>query len=317
MYIIHNNKSQQSRKNVSLLFVLVISCLITGILLKSCQQVDTNIQSPINQEKVKETIEKFFKAYQGNDINTIASIYPNVITLAGDFRKSSNIDFDVNDIIIVNNNYIITNITHHWVNPLGADNVTTIKLHMIRTGDSYKIIDSKNFCLYDELKLYNFACKIGSIKLHRDTTDIAISQKILNVTEMYEKAKDLIKNRISSGLKIENWKWETGYYDDYATGKAIVKNNSIFPIKAPKYIVTYLYNNSTITTDEGYVCYDVLMPEQSRSFSWYTSYVGYANKANIKVVCEDEAWINDIIDHLPFTGDEYNKYCDDIYWFPL
>lgn len=315
MFNLNNNLIKSFKKNNFKLIVLMILCIMTG--LESCQKNEVISQTSINPEKVNETIEKFFKAYRDDDINTIVSIYPNVISLGGEFRKSSNIDFDINDIIIVNNNYIITDVTHHWINPYGADNVTCIKLHMIKVGDSYKIIDSKNFCIYDESKLYNYACKTGAIKSNLDTTDIAISQKMLNVTEMYDKAKDLIKNRISSGLKIENWKWETGYYNDYATGKAIVKNNSIFPIKAPKYIVTYLYNNNTITTDEGYVCYDVLMPEQSRSFSWYTSYVGYANKANIKVVCEDESWIEDIIDHLPFRGNEYNKYCDDIYWFPL
>ena len=65
------------------------------------------------------------------------------------------------------------------------------------------------------------------------------------------------------------------------------------------------------------VCYDILMPGQSTSFSWYTSYVGNATRANVKVVCEDEDWIEEIIANLPFNGLEYDKHNNGNDWWPL
>lgn len=284
------------------IFFLVLYSLTTSIFLQSCQTVDKN--------KVKEIVINFFYAYRDNDFLQASSIYPNIVYLKGDFRKSSSIDIELKDIIVVNENNIIVNITHHWINPWGVDNTARMKLYIEKQGETYKILDTKNFCIYDNVKLYKFACKTGAIDLMRDTTDVSISKKISDVKYMYDLFLTATKYEIAKGLNInKGWKWESGYYSDYASGRAVVTNNSIYPIKQPKYKITYCKSDNTVvTTDEGCVCYDILMPGQSKSFSWYTSYIGDATKAKVTVICDDEAWIEDIILNMPFDGSEYEKY---------
>lgn len=296
-------------KTIVLMLLLGLS---TSTFLQSCQSV--------NKEEVKETVLNFFSAYRDNDVSQAVSIYPNITKLKGSFRKSSSIDIDIKNIVVVNDSNIIVSITHHWVNPWGVDNTAKMKLYMKKHSEKYKIKDTKNFCMYDEVKLYDFACKTGAISLRRDTTDVFISLKIAEVEPMYALIKTHIKNKIATGLSInKGWRWETGYYGDYASGRAVVTNNTGLPIKQPKYKITYTKSDdkTIITTDEGIVSYDVLMPGQSTSFSWYTSYVGNATRANVKVVCEDEDWVEEIITHLPFNGLEYDKYKRGTDWCPL
>jgi hypothetical protein len=292
--------------------LLILLGLTASIFLQSCQTVD--------KEQVKETVINFFSAYRDNDFLQVSSIYPNIVNLKGQFRKSSSIDIELKDISVVNDSNIIVDITHHWVNPWGVDNTAKMKLYVAKQGETYKILDTKNFCMYDNMKLYNFACKTGAINLRRDTTDVSISAKMSDVTPMYALAKTVTKHEITNSLSInKGWKWETGYYADYASGRAVVTNNSPFPIKQPKYKITYYKSDdkTVVTTDEGIVCYDILMPGQSKSFSWYTSYVGNAARAKVTVVCDNEEWIEDIISNFPFNGLEYEKYNKNIDWWPF
>ena len=292
---------------LKLLFVFSIS-----IFLQSCRLV--------NKEDVKETVLNFFSAYRDTDLNQAVSIYPNMLKLKGSFRKSSSIDIDLKDIVVIDESKIIVSITHHWVNPWGVDNTAKMNLYMKKDEEKYTIMDSKNFCMYDDLSLYKFARNTGAIKLIQDTTDVSISSKMTKVESLYDLVKSNIKNKISSGLKVnKGWRWESGYYSDYATGRAVVTNNTGFPIKNPKYIITYYKSDdkTIVTTDDGTVCYDILKPGQSKSFSWYTSYVGNASRANVKVVCEDEDWIEEIIENLPYTGLEYDKYNNGNAWWPF
>ena len=293
------------------LFALVFLGLTTSTILQSCQTV--------NKEQVKEMVINFFSAYRDNDFPKTVAIYPNIVKLKGQFRKSSSIDnIKPKDIIVVNDSNIIVNITHHWVNPWGVDNSTKMKLYITKQSETYEILDTKNFCMYDDVKLYNFACKTGAVILSKDTTDVCISNKISDVTPFYDAVKRNVKYKIENGVSIEKgWKWETGYYGDYVSGRAVVTNKSPFPIKQPKYKITYYKSDdkTIVTTDEGFICYDIIAPGQSKSFSWYTSYVGNASRANVKVVCDDEEWIEEITSNLPFLGVEYEKYKNGTGWW--
>lgn len=275
--------------------------------------------NPISKDKIKVTVESFFLAYREGDFYSLFPIYPDIAKLKGSFRKSTSIDLDTKDISIVNDSTIIVSVTHHWVNPYGVDNPTKMKFYMTKKGEKYIILDSKNFCIYDDDELYNFACKTGAIKSWCDTTDLSISEKISDVKSMYDLAKTHVKHTITSGLSVnKGWKWESGYSGDYATGKAIVSNNTSFPIRKPKYKITYFKsdNKTVVTTDDGIVCYDVLMPGQSKSFSWYTSYIGNAQYAKISIEYDDEEWIEEIIMNLPFIGSEYYMFKHNIDWWP-
>lgn len=309
------------KNNTTYMRLAITLCIFLTISLQSCNSTDQETVNEDNlvRQKVKTMVENFFSVYKSEDILKTFEFYPNIINLKGDFRKSSSIDLNIDDIIIFNDVYIVVNLTHHWVNAFGVDYIEKIILYVTKKGDTYKILDSKNFCLYNDIKLYNFALKTGAIDIFRDTTDITISDKIASTTELYNLTLDKIETNIKYGLQVnKGWKWESSYYSDYATGGAIVTNNSLFPIKNPRYIVTYKYDNGAfVTSDEGYVCYDVIMPGESRSFSWYTPYIGNATKANLKVVCDDKEWVEEIIVYLPFNGMEYSKYRHSENWWPL
>lgn len=295
-YLLNNNIKAGSRK----FFLLML--FSTSIFLQSCQK--------INKERVKETVVNFFSAYKDDDFSQIYSIYPNFANLKGPFRKSSSIDIEPKDIVVAKDNKIIVSITNHWTNSYGVDYSAKMKIYIEKQDETYKILDTKNFCVYDDDKLYKFACKTGAISFGSDTTDVSISAKMLNCTSMYDYIKNIIKGEIENGLTINNgWKWETGYYSDYASGRAIVTNNSSYPIKRPKYKITYYKsdNKTIVTTDDGVVCYDILEPGQSKSFSWYTSYAGNAQKANVKVICDDEDWIDELVLNSHYDGTEYEK----------
>lgn len=263
------------------------------VLLTSCQSVD--------KKKVKETVESFFSAYRGEDVKTATDIYPDLQSLCGQFRKSTSIDLNTDDIIVVNDTNIIVKLTHHWVNPFGADNSTNMRLYLAKEGSQYKIRDSKNFCSFENMPIYRFGCKTGAINLSRDTTDRQISAALILTSPMFQNAKERIKSDITNGLTISSLNWQRGYYGDYASGRAIVTNNTNYPIKRPQYTVTYSQgeNGTVITSDNGTVCYDVLMPGQSKSFSWYTPYVGNATWANVMAECTDDEWIEEILNNLP------------------
>lgn len=292
---------------ISILAFYLIATL--SFTLQSCQSVDKG--------KVKETVEKFFEAYRNEDVATAQSIYPNIFSLRGDFRKSSNIDLNTDDIEVVNDSNIVVNLTHHWINPFGVDNSSNIRLYMCKKGDQYEIIDSKNFCMYDNKTLYNFACKVGAVKLYRDMTDIAISEGISNAETMFYFAKERVHSEIRAGLNV-SMNWDKGYYNDYASGRGVVTNNTNYPIKNPKYTVTYYKHDAQtiVTSDNGTVCYNILMPNESRSFSWYTSYVGNASKAGVTVDCDDD-WLDEITANLPFQGFEYDNYRRGTNWWPF
>lgn len=296
------------RKHYS--FLIFFTALIGLLLFQSCQSV--------NKDKVKETVENFFSAYRGEDFTTAVAIYPKLSSLRGQFRKSSRIDLDLKDIWVISDSNIIVNLTHHWVNPFGADNTAKMRLYLTKKGDRYEIFDSKNFCMYDDVSLHKFACNVGAIKTYRDTTDIAISAKLDDVVVMYNFAVSRVMSDIKNGLTVK-WTWENGYYSDYASGRAVVTNNTAYPVKQPKYTVTYYKsdNKTIVTTDDGIVCYDVLMPNQSKSFSWYTSYIGNASRAGVTVNCDNNSWIEEIVTNLPFVGLEYDKYKNGAYWWPL
>lgn len=85
--------------------------------------------------------------------------------------------------------------------------------------------------MYDDVKLYDFACKTGAINLRCGTTDVSISANMSDVAPMYALEKVAIKFEITDSLSInKGWKWETGYYADYASGRVVATNNSSFPI---------------------------------------------------------------------------------------
>ncbi len=75
-----------------------------------------------------------------------------------------------------------------------------------------------------------------------------------------------------------------------------------------KYKVTYKGQwGNTITSDDGYVTYDVLEAGESKSFTFYTSYIGGASQASIELLF-DEKMIFKYLTKKNWTGNECEEY---------
>lgn len=94
---------------------------------------------------------------------------------------------------------------------------------------------------------------------------------------------------LTENVTIANWNWETSDYSYSASGRGVVRNNTQYTIPNVKYVVTYLKGNGTeVTQDDGYVTYDEIRPYGMKSFSFYTSYVGDASRAKIRLEFDND-----------------------------
>ncbi|WP_159799778.1 hypothetical protein [Flavobacterium sp. MK4S-17] len=170
-----------------------------------------------------------------------------------------------------------------------------------------QIIDSKGLTDFVENDNYVFGVNAGCIDKRIDTTDQVILKRIKkSKIVMLDKALDTYLE-LKENIKVVNWNWESGYGGS-ASGKGIVKNYSTFSVPNLKYKVVYKdKNGNEITSDDGYVDYNTLDSGESKSFSFYTSYVGNASRASIELVF-DEDLIFKYIAKKEWSGKECNEY---------
>ena len=270
----------------------------------------------VKRKEAKQVVETFYTAYKSEDFKTMYKCYPQIASLKGNFRKTTRLDINEDDIWVLKSGKIIVNAEHHWINPYGSDNVSSMRFYLekksVDNKDTYQIYDSKNFCMYDDSPLYTYAHKTGCLSLLSDTTDVTISDKIDKVTDMFEVKKARVRKNITDNLKLSSFDWERSHYGDSASGRGVVTNNSKYPVYQPKYKITYRAqkNGNVITMDDGVISYGTILPSESKSFVFYTSYIGNAHWARVDVNINDESdeWIEKLILKEPFLGTEYSTF---------
>ena len=115
--------------------------------------------------------------------------------------------------------------------------------------------------------------------------------------------------KLKSEVKITDWQWESGYGGS-AHGKGIVKNNSAYDIPKLKYKITYKDRNANeITSDDGYITYDKLNSGNSKAFTFYTSYVGNAQKASIDIDIDTD-FLLECVSKADYKGTEYKEFIE-------
>ena len=103
-------------------------------------------------------------------------------------------------------------------------------------------------------------------------------------------------------MELGIWVWP------FSIGAGIVKNNSTFSVPNLKYKITYKTGaGEEVTNDDGYVDYDVIEAGESKSFTFYTSYVGNATKASIELTFDDDL-IYKYLAKKKWTGKECDEY---------
>lgn len=276
-----------------------VTILILSILLSSCGKDQKLVDS-------EQTVLSFFKSIKEGNEDSMKKYYPNISTFDSYFKSDS---IKIKESSFVNDSLISVSTTNYFTNGFGKQTTNEIELYLLpdSLGVYSQIFDSKGLTDHTENELYHFAVNTGCIK-KTDTTDVQKNTKYLDAYLLqYQYTLDKLLD-FKTDVSVVDWSWKTGYGGS-ASGKGIVKNNTTFDIPKVKYEITYKdRNGNEITTDDGYVTYDVLRSGSSESFTFYTSYVGSrASKASISLEF-DEDMIREYVLNANYYGDEYENY---------
>jgi hypothetical protein len=247
---------------------------------------------------------EFFSAITSEDTDRATRLYAGFGELPSYFKSDS---ISVREVIVMDT-LVISRVRNYFTNLAGKKSERDIDLYFARKKDKpLVLVDSKGMSDFKENEDYTFAVSTGCIDPRSDTLDQRISERLKVANELLvAKTVDLWKE-LRLGCVVEKWSWESGYAGS-ASGKGIVVNNTTYQIPRVKYKITYKDRaGSPITTDDGYVTYDALEPMGSKSFTFYTSYVGSAYTASIELVFDDDLLI-EYVQKKKWTGNECTEF---------
>lgn len=258
-----------------------IVLLFTALLLASCS----------HSGEVKEVTQDFFRAVKNGKESEMAKIYPNVSKLEN-YMKSDTIS--IKNVESLDNDKYSVELVNKFTNGFGKTTETEITVYLKpknaeKLSEGFVIYDSKGLCDLSDESVYKYAKKTGIIKSD-DLTDQQNASKLATASaKLFTKAlefKSYLEDNVVVG---KNWSWETNDYSWSASGRGVVKNNTPYSIPKLKYIVTFkTRSGEEVTQEDGYVSYDDIRPYGSESFSFYSSYVGHASTANIRLEFDEE-----------------------------
>lgn len=278
-------------------FNFIIFTLLLGTVLTSCESSKLKKEAEV---KARE----FFSVLKEGDEKKLVALYPGFKEFDTYYKSDSariNSTSEVNGLITVS-------VHNRFTNAYGK--VTEKDIVLIFKKDSagsLKMIDSKGLSSFDDKDEYIFGINTGCINEGSDTTDLQILKAIKksNVL-MLEKALDIYWE-LKDQIKVVTWSWESGYGGS-ASGKGIVRNGSTFSVPKLKYKITYKTSSGDPTTsDEGYISYDDVDAGESKSFTFFTSYVGNATKASVDLTFDEEL-IYKYLANKKWTGKECDEY---------
>lgn len=277
-----------------LFFLLIFVCILS-----SCSNKE--------KEAAIQTTKSFFNAIRNDKSDLIISLYPNFKDI-GEYYKSDSII--IKEAKALNDDKYEVIIENHFTNGFGKKFNQEISIYLNKDIDSkevkYSIYDSKGMRDFEDDDNYLFAVKTGCIN-SEDITDLQIAKKLNVASKMMTKYAIDLYVKLKSEVEITDWEWESGYGGS-ASGKAIVKNNSEYDIPKLKYQITYKDRNlNEITSDDGYVSYDDILSGSSKAFTFYTSYVGNAQKASISLDFDTKFLIK-CTSEAKYTGNEYEEF---------
>lgn len=278
------------------LLICIISIITVG-----CNQ---------NKKLAEQTTKDFFEAIKNSNDDKILELYPEFINIDTYYKSDSIIIKEIES----NNEDVKVKVENKFKNGFGKSFTQSIELYLkpdSLNSKVLKIYDSKGIRNYFDDDDYQFALNTGCIDKKADITDQEIAVKLKIAKEMIIAYSVDVLIELKKDVKVTKWSWESGYRDS-ASGKGIVINNSGFDLPNLKYIVTYYdYNGNQVTSDDGYVTYDTFYAGTSKSFTFYTSYVGNAKSANISLTFDDEMIIK-YVSKKKYEGNEYDLYLKSI-----
>lgn len=276
-------------------FLLVLLCILF-----SC----TNKK----KEAAIKTAQSFFSCIKNDKSERLNELYPDFKNIGSYYKSDSIIIKEAKSLRDDKYEVIVEN---HFTNGYGKKFNQDITLYLDKNIDNkeeYYIYDSKGICDFTTKDEYTFGKKTGCIN-NDDITDQQISKKINAATEIMTRYFIALYGKLKSEVQITDWQWESGYGGS-AHGKGIVKNNSAYDIPKLKYKITYKdRNGNEITSDDGHITYDKLNSGNSKAFTFYTSYVGNAQKASIDIDIDTD-FLLECISKADYKGTEYKEFIE-------
>ena len=272
---------------------------LTTLMIVSCN-------SPKKKQNAENEVKKFYSAIREGNEEKMKALYDGAGLLSSYYKSDT---ASIVETILKDNDEICIKTLNQFTNGFGKkfnqEIIFYLKPDSVNKLDYY-IYDSKGLCGYDDNSTYSFAKKTGCLTKD-DVSDQQIAKKLKIADEILLLKSIDVYLDLKTNVKVVNWSWQTGWGGS-ASGKGIVKNSSTFNLPELKYKITYKdsYGNE-ITTDDGYVTYDKLYSGASKSFTFYTSYVGNASRASIELVFSDKM-IMDYVASKDYTGKEYQEY---------
>ncbi|AFL83245.1 hypothetical protein Belba_0588 [Belliella baltica DSM 15883] len=278
--------------NTRLSFLVVIA-----LILFSCES------KKLKSEAEKQT-KSFFSALKEGNETKMKELYSD-FTKFDSYFKSDSVNIST---VNYKDNIVTVSARNRFTNGFGK--LTEKDIFLFFKQDSVgqlKLFDSKGLTGFDEKDEYIFGVGTGCLNTAIDTTDQQILKAIKKAEKvMVGKALD-VWIELKKDIVVSDWSWESGYQGS-ASGKGIVKNNSTFSVPSLKYKITYKTNSGDeITSDNGYVTYDLFQAGESKSFTFYTSYVGNASRASIELLFDDDTIFKYLV-NKEWTGNECDDY---------
>lgn len=300
--MLKNPLSLQQKINIMYKLPYLITILLLLVLLTSCEGR--------NKKRAMAVVQEFCAAYKNENQQEMSKLYPEMQNLMGDFYKSDKMN--IKGIIKKESEYIVF-CENEWTNGFGKTFTREMRFYVKENNNInekyFHIFDSKGFVSLDDTNIYKFSVKIGAINISADSTDLMKSKKLSNVTPIFDKMKEKMREAMINGIYYSGLNWETEF--NCASGRITLTNNGNFPIKDLEYRISYKTskNGTLVASDEGIVCYGWLNPGESKSISWFTNNVSSnAHWADVNVVINpSEDWLGDVLLDLPFHGDEYSQ----------
>lgn len=250
------------------------------------------------KKEAKEVTQDFFSAIKNNKEEKMVELYPEVGNLQNYYKSDTIIVKEVKE--LEDKKYSVA-LTNKFTNGFGKNTESDIIIYTKpkddkKPSDGYVIYDSKGLCNLSDDPIYMFAKRKGYIQ--GDTlTDQQISKKYSEASTAIISLSLKFYTYLTENVTIANWNWETSDYSYSASGRGVVRNNTQYTIPNVKYVVTYLKGNGTeVTQDDGYVTYDEIRPYGMKSFSFYTSYVGDASRAKIRLEFDNDFILKTVAD---------------------
>lgn len=242
----------------------------------------------------KKVVTEFMNSVKGNNVSDMQKYYPEVKKLDNYYKTNS---FSIKSVKEIDDDYYQVTVSNSYKTFFGdlSNNEISFFLAPSEDGKTMVIKDSDGLSDLSDLKVYKYAERMGYLpKSH--LRDQAMASCMLNLlNEALCKAME-IKEDIYSFITISHIDWQTGYFDNSGSGSFVVNNDSEIPFINPVYKLYFEYKGDVITEDKGLVCSGTLEPGEKRSVSFYTPYVGHANRVRVAIEPSVENIIDGILD---------------------